>query len=199
MLKFSGLSFQIICLDDIWKWEKCKFEMSRPKFSSCFFSYRMYRKSQTTGFPSLITIFSAPNYLDVYNNKVGFTYEFIFAWPQNRGPIISRSRSPFSCMQTFFFWDTKSFRRITTMSLLRIMSNLHFHHGNFLTFVSVNLWCMFQSSQFKNLKRLVHSEASNCLLLLYLRAPWKMNENFGFFLPSCRLFFKLFLLQCTFL
>uniref|UniRef100_A0A034VSK2 Serine/threonine-protein phosphatase n=1 Tax=Bactrocera dorsalis TaxID=27457 RepID=A0A034VSK2_BACDO len=31
--------------------------------------YRMYRKSQTTGFPSLITIFSAPNYLDVYNNK----------------------------------------------------------------------------------------------------------------------------------
>lgn len=33
------------------------------------FRYRMYRKSQTTGFPSLITIFSAPNYLDVYNNK----------------------------------------------------------------------------------------------------------------------------------
>ncbi|XP_051166777.1 protein phosphatase 3 catalytic subunit alpha-like isoform X3 [Leptopilina boulardi] len=31
--------------------------------------YRMYRKSQVTGFPSLITIFSAPNYLDVYNNK----------------------------------------------------------------------------------------------------------------------------------
>uniref|UniRef100_A0A1A9WKR9 Serine/threonine specific protein phosphatases domain-containing protein n=1 Tax=Glossina brevipalpis TaxID=37001 RepID=A0A1A9WKR9_9MUSC len=31
--------------------------------------YRMYHKSQTTGFPSLITIFSAPNYLDVYNNK----------------------------------------------------------------------------------------------------------------------------------
>ncbi|KAF2864566.1 Metallo-dependent phosphatase [Piedraia hortae CBS 480.64] len=31
--------------------------------------YRMYRKTQTTGFPSVITIFSAPNYLDVYNNK----------------------------------------------------------------------------------------------------------------------------------
>lgn len=29
----------------------------------------MYRKSTVTGFPSLITIFSAPNYLDVYNNK----------------------------------------------------------------------------------------------------------------------------------
>jgi len=37
--------------------------------SGCFTRYRMYRKSQTTGFPSLITIFSAPNYLDVYNNK----------------------------------------------------------------------------------------------------------------------------------
>jgi len=31
--------------------------------------YRMYKKSPVTGFPSLITIFSAPNYLDVYNNK----------------------------------------------------------------------------------------------------------------------------------
>jgi len=29
----------------------------------------MYKKSSVTGFPSLITIFSAPNYLDVYNNK----------------------------------------------------------------------------------------------------------------------------------
>ena len=42
----------------------------RSIYSIFFFSYRMYRKSQTTGFPSLITIFSAPNYLDVYNNKV---------------------------------------------------------------------------------------------------------------------------------
>ena len=41
--------------------------------------YRMYRKSQTTGFPSLITIFSAPNYLDVYNNKVRFfVFFFLF-------------------------------------------------------------------------------------------------------------------------
>ncbi|KAI9491046.1 Metallo-dependent phosphatase-like protein [Zychaea mexicana] len=31
--------------------------------------YRMYRKSKTTSFPAVITIFSAPNYLDVYNNK----------------------------------------------------------------------------------------------------------------------------------
>ncbi|KAG0248898.1 3',5'-cyclic-nucleotide phosphodiesterase (PDEase) (3':5'-CNP) [Mortierella polycephala] len=31
--------------------------------------YRMYRKTKATGFPSVMTIFSAPNYLDVYNNK----------------------------------------------------------------------------------------------------------------------------------
>lgn len=45
---------------------------------SCSLSYRMYRKSQTTGFPSLITIFSAPNYLDVYNNK-GLNWGFLSA------------------------------------------------------------------------------------------------------------------------
>jgi serine/threonine-protein phosphatase 2B catalytic subunit len=33
------------------------------------FSYRMYRKTRTTQFPAVMTIFSAPNYLDVYNNK----------------------------------------------------------------------------------------------------------------------------------
>ncbi|KAJ3356791.1 3',5'-cyclic-nucleotide phosphodiesterase (PDEase) (3':5'-CNP) [Entophlyctis luteolus] len=31
--------------------------------------YKMFRKTRTTGFPALISIFSAPNYLDVYNNK----------------------------------------------------------------------------------------------------------------------------------
>ena len=36
---------------------------------TCFNSYKMYKKSQATGFPALITIFSAPNYLDVYGNK----------------------------------------------------------------------------------------------------------------------------------
>ena len=29
----------------------------------------MYRKSRKTGSPSVMTLFSAPNYLDVYNNK----------------------------------------------------------------------------------------------------------------------------------
>lgn len=33
-----------------------------------YFRYRMYKKNTTTGFPALITIFSAPNYLDMYNN-----------------------------------------------------------------------------------------------------------------------------------
>jgi serine/threonine-protein phosphatase 2B catalytic subunit len=31
--------------------------------------YRMYRRTRTTGFPSVMTVFSAPNYLDLYNNK----------------------------------------------------------------------------------------------------------------------------------
>ncbi|XBW37082.1 hypothetical protein QEN19_002659 [Hanseniaspora menglaensis] len=31
--------------------------------------YRMYRNSSSINFPSLITVFSAPNYLDSYNNK----------------------------------------------------------------------------------------------------------------------------------
>ncbi|KNC79652.1 serine/threonine-protein phosphatase 2B catalytic subunit alpha isoform [Sphaeroforma arctica JP610] len=31
--------------------------------------YRMYKKNGITGFPSVITIFSAPNYLDMYGNK----------------------------------------------------------------------------------------------------------------------------------
>ncbi|KAF8581287.1 Metallo-dependent phosphatase [Ramaria rubella] len=38
--------------------------------------YRCYRKAPTTGFPSVMTIFSAPNYLDIYNNKAAvFKYE----------------------------------------------------------------------------------------------------------------------------
>ena len=31
--------------------------------------YTMHRKTARKKFPSVITIFSAPNYLDVYNNK----------------------------------------------------------------------------------------------------------------------------------
>jgi len=31
--------------------------------------YKMHRRNDKTGFPSVITLFSAPNYLDSYNNK----------------------------------------------------------------------------------------------------------------------------------
>lgn len=31
--------------------------------------YKMYKENKSTGFPALITVFSAPNYLDVYQNK----------------------------------------------------------------------------------------------------------------------------------
>lgn len=33
------------------------------------FRYMMYRKTPTKKFPSVITVFSAPNYLDVYHNR----------------------------------------------------------------------------------------------------------------------------------
>jgi serine/threonine-protein phosphatase 2B catalytic subunit len=36
----------------------------------------MYRKTKTAGFPSVMTIFPAPNHLNIYNNKAAFlTYE----------------------------------------------------------------------------------------------------------------------------
>ena len=38
-------------------------------FPFSFSSYKMYKKNRATLFPSLITIFSAPNYLNVYGNK----------------------------------------------------------------------------------------------------------------------------------
>ncbi|XP_023283951.1 serine/threonine-protein phosphatase 2B catalytic subunit gamma isoform-like, partial [Seriola lalandi dorsalis] len=73
----GGLSPEVTCLDDIRKFPPGKVHLHpHPRLHrflcDCLFvsvRYRMYRKSQTTGFPSLITIFSAPNYLDVYNNK----------------------------------------------------------------------------------------------------------------------------------
>ena len=39
----------------------------------------MYRKAPKTNFPCLMTIFSAPNYLDMYNNKAAVVkYEGTF-------------------------------------------------------------------------------------------------------------------------
>ena len=33
------------------------------------YRYRSYRQYHKTGLPSVVTLYSAPNYLDVYNNK----------------------------------------------------------------------------------------------------------------------------------
>jgi len=33
------------------------------------YRYRCHRKIRKTGFPSVVTLYSAPNYLDMYNNK----------------------------------------------------------------------------------------------------------------------------------
>jgi serine/threonine-protein phosphatase 2B catalytic subunit len=51
--------------------------------------YRMYRKTMTTGFPSVMTIFSAPNYLDVYNNKAA-----VLKYENNVMNIRQFSKSP---------------------------------------------------------------------------------------------------------
>ena len=46
--------------------EMCAFETHA--LLSCR-RYRLYKKNVLTGFPSVICIFSAPNYCDAYNNK----------------------------------------------------------------------------------------------------------------------------------
>lgn len=40
-----------------------------PRYPFEFTSYTMYKKTPKRNFPSVITIFSAPNYLDVYHNR----------------------------------------------------------------------------------------------------------------------------------
>jgi serine/threonine-protein phosphatase 2B catalytic subunit len=39
------------------------------------YSYRLYRKTRATGFPAVMTVFSAPNYHDVYNKGAIFQFE----------------------------------------------------------------------------------------------------------------------------
>ena len=58
----------------------------------------MYRKSQTTGFPSLITIFSAPNYLDVYNNKGERCRVALVTSPETAALLPSCSGCPFAAL-----------------------------------------------------------------------------------------------------
>jgi hypothetical protein len=67
--------------------------------------YRMYRKNATTGFPAVITIFSAPNYLDVYNNKGEMCFPPIAPLPLQEHAIVRWNRVlinaacsvPYSC------------------------------------------------------------------------------------------------------
>jgi len=51
--------------------------------------YRMYKQNPKTNFPSVITIFSAPNYLDVYNNKAA-----VMIYSDNSMNIKKFSHSP---------------------------------------------------------------------------------------------------------
>ncbi|KAG2336106.1 hypothetical protein BDR05DRAFT_993414 [Suillus weaverae] len=66
----SGLSPELNTLDDI----RVFLEQNNLLSIICAHEaqdarYCMYQKTKTTGFPSVMTIFSAPNYLDMYNNK----------------------------------------------------------------------------------------------------------------------------------
>jgi hypothetical protein len=71
--------------------------------------YRMYRKTRTTGFPSVMTIFSAPNYLDVYNNKAA-----VLKYENNVMNI--RQFSKFAMQQPLFAWT--NLRRLHATSVL---------------------------------------------------------------------------------
>ena len=62
MPRVSSLSATTSCLSSV-------LTKRRTQGACVLISYRMYRKTKVTGFPSVMTIFSAPNYLDVYNNK----------------------------------------------------------------------------------------------------------------------------------
>ncbi|CAB1318273.1 unnamed protein product [Coregonus sp. 'balchen'] len=76
----GGLSPEITCLDDIRKLDRFKEPPAFGPMCDLLWSdpgedygseksQEHFAHNSTTGFPSLITIFSAPNYLDVYNNK----------------------------------------------------------------------------------------------------------------------------------
>lgn len=75
-MKF-GIKFYLILKFQIFSYKACcKFLEKNNLF--CIIraheamedGYKMYRTSMKNGFPTLVTLFSAPNYLDVYNNKV---------------------------------------------------------------------------------------------------------------------------------
>ena len=75
--------------------------------------YRMYKKSSDTGFLSLITIFSAPNYCDVYKNKAA-----IMKYENNRVNI-----HQFNC-SSHLYW-LPNFINVFTWSLPFICEKLN--------------------------------------------------------------------------
>lgn len=67
--------------------------------------YRMYRKTRTTGFPSVMTIFRAPDYLNVYNNEAAdevreqcYEYQVIQLYTAPTGLQISSTPLPGHCL-----------------------------------------------------------------------------------------------------
>ncbi|KAJ1981099.1 3',5'-cyclic-nucleotide phosphodiesterase (PDEase) (3':5'-CNP) [Dimargaris xerosporica] len=83
--------------------------------------YRMYRKNKATGFPVVITIFSAPNYLDVYNNKAA-----ILKYDTNLMNIRHFNSSPHPyCLPNFldvFTWSLPFMGEKITEMLLAILN-----------------------------------------------------------------------------
>ena len=67
LVNFSNAT--IYCLSFVHTKRKMLGKMVSEGRTDCVNSYLMYRKTRTTQFPAVMTIFSAPNYLDVYNNK----------------------------------------------------------------------------------------------------------------------------------
>ena len=63
----------------------------------------MYRKTKTTGFPSVMTIFSAPNYLDVYANKAAvLKYESnVMKWAQAFLSVDAQADEQYSSIQLY--------------------------------------------------------------------------------------------------
>ena len=72
--------------------------------------YKMYRKSTTTGFPSLITIFSAPNYLDVYGNKG--TCAGVHVSTQADTPLYQSHMYSALCMLYTYTYCTHTYTRV---------------------------------------------------------------------------------------
>lgn len=105
-----------------------------------YLRYRMYRKSQTTGFPSLITIFSAPNYLDVYNNK-GMSYIIsiisggVFAILFQHTILLyfiscSRCVMKTCCVMKFRYNRNTSILIVYSASVSKILHSLHWYFNN---------------------------------------------------------------------